>query len=307
MRSICMTSINAPTDAVRQWVAWCKKNDWTLVVAGDRKTPEKEWAGIDCVFLPVGEQRGLEIPLDNYARKNYAYLYAIEHKAELIFETDDDNYPGDMSDIGSGPIVKGEMAPHDDFCNVFSMFGVEAWPRGFPLDAPRTPGCTMWTQRAWSPIQQYMCDDEPDVDAIFRLTRPHKGFHFQRRGPVIMPPGTYCPFNSQMTLWYPEAYHLMYIPANCAFRCDDIIRGYVAQRLLWTMNGALTFKSPAVTQKRNPHNLLKDFESEIPLYLHAGEVPRLLSGVHDLEGAYDALDGTLVDDEPVKGWTCRFH
>ena len=71
-------------------------------------------------------------------------------------------------------------------------------------------------------------------------------FHF-RRGPSLwLPPGTWCPFNSQTTWWWPEAYPLLYLPSHCSFRMTDIWRSFVAQRCLWELGHGLVFHAPEV-------------------------------------------------------------
>ena len=56
------------------------------------------------------------------------------------------------------------------------------------------------------------------------------------------------------------------------FRFTDILRGLVAQPILWASGYHLGFGGATVFQKRNPHDLLKDFESELPCYLLADKV-----------------------------------
>jgi len=56
------------------------------------------------------------------------------------------------------------------------------------------------------------------------------------------------------------------------FRFTDILRGLVAQPILWAAGYRLGFGEATVIQKRNPHDYLKDFESEIPGYLLAEQV-----------------------------------
>ena len=49
-------------------------------------------------------------------------------------------------------------------------------------------------------------------------------------------------------------------------RVTDIWRAYFAQRLLWDIGEQIAFAPPWVTQFRNAHNYLSDFNSELPLY-----------------------------------------
>jgi hypothetical protein len=60
------------------------------------------------------------------------------------------------------------------------------------------------------------------------------------------------------------------------FRVTDIMRGYWAQRILWDIGGALSFRRPSVDQIRNVHDYLEDFESELQLYSEAGKLTHFL-------------------------------
>jgi hypothetical protein len=48
---------------------------------------------------------------------------------------------------------------------------------------------------------------------------------------------------------------------------------------MWAAGYNLGFSQASVLQKRNPHNYLKDFESEIPMYLNAEKVIKILKNV----------------------------
>jgi hypothetical protein len=49
----------------------------------------------------------------------------------------------------------------------------------------------------------------------------------------------------------------------------------VAQPILWAAGYHLAFAGATVLQKRNPHDYLRDFESEIPCYLLADKVVQI--------------------------------
>ena len=85
-----------------------------------------------------------------------------------------------------------------------------------------------------------------------------------------MAKGTWCPFNSQNTLFLePSLFPLLYLPAFVTFRFTDILRGYVAQPVLQAAGYSLGFHQATVYQERNAHNLMQDFKDEIPFYLNA--------------------------------------
>jgi hypothetical protein len=129
-----------------------------------------------------------------------------------------------------------------------------------------------------SPIQQGMVDRHPDVDAIWRLVIG-EDLYFRKADSVALMPGVWCPFNSQTTWWFPAAYPLLYLPSFCTFRMTDIWRSFVAQRCLWAMDSVVTFHQAEVIQQRNVHNLLKDFQDEVPGYLSNELICQTLEGV----------------------------
>ena len=68
------------------------------------------------------------------------------------------------------------------------------------------------------------------------------------------------------------AFALLYLPAHVTFRFTDILRGLVAQPILWAAGYQLGFTRATVVQERNPHELLEDFESESPGYLRVEKI-----------------------------------
>ncbi len=64
----------------------------------------------------------------------------------------------------------------------------------------------------------------------------------------------------------------MYLPTWCSFRMTDIWRSFIAQRIAWANGWNILFHNATVYQERNVHNILKDFEDEIPGYLNNGMI-----------------------------------
>ena len=114
-----------------------------------------------------------------------------------------------------------------DIVNIYSLFTRQPiWPRGFPLTritAPEsTPDpATLTSQSVRIGIWQALADDDPDVDAIYRLTS-NTPCRFTRRAPVVLPPQTFSPFNSQNTAFRRELLPLMYLPALVNFRVTEL-------------------------------------------------------------------------------------
>jgi hypothetical protein len=277
--SIIITSIFAPTEAVTKF---SRLSDYQLVVAGDRKSPT-DWEAPGVTFLSVADQEAAgfrlseKLPFNHYGRKMMGYLHAIKAGAQVIIDTDDDNIPYEGWTF---PATEGvfDTAPADKgFVNIYKNFtSHHIWPRGYPLDLILNQDHNLkedelTPQEAKIGIWQGLADSDPDVDAIYRLVDNTEIF-FDKRAPIVLPEGTLCPFNSQNTLVRSELFPLLYLPAYVTFRFTDILRGLVAQPIMWAHGYRLGFTEATVIQVRNPHDYVKDFESEIPCYLHPNHV-----------------------------------
>lgn len=283
--AIVLTSIHAPTPAVRRFAAM---PDWEVVVVGDLKTPGG-WHWPSVRFVSAEQQKGLpfkiarRLPWNHYARKMIGYLLAARQGAALLAESDDDNLPYEGWRFPAFSGTYAQIPEGGDVVNIYSLFTRQKiWPRGFPLTritAPEThlDPTALTARPAEVGVWQALADDDPDVDAIYRLTA-NQPCRFDQRPPVVLPPGTFSPFNSQNTAFRRELLALMYLPALVNFRVTDILRSYVAQPILWAAGLRLGFLGPTVRQARNAHDLQADFASELPLYT---EVERILPLVTD--------------------------
>jgi len=288
MDSIVITTIQPATASVMAMVEKARQNGLWLIAVGDRKTPDATWPeGVD--FLSIANQLEMELklpallPENHYARKNLGYLLAMLRGSEVIFDTDDDNAP--LPGWAPRPLATpARSCPQTGWVNVYRYFtDAHVWPRGLPLEHARRqspPAPELGPIReVVAPIQQGLADGSPDVDAVWRLLMD-QDIRFDQGDSVQLPPGSWCPFNSQSTWWFPPAYPLMYLPSFVSFRMTDIWRSFVAQRCLWALGHGLVFHGPEMFQDRNPHNLLRDFEQEIPGYLGNDRIRAVLE---DLE------------------------
>jgi hypothetical protein len=294
--TLVITSIAAPNPVLAQYSRECDCHGMGFLVIGDTPSPA-DFSLPGCDFWSIGRQRALDVslarllPERHYSRKNLGYLIAIESGSKLIIETDDDNVPRESfwlprDILGNGPVLTG-----NGWSNVYSYFTDKfIWPRGFPLEFVREaapPVEKLTVAEAKCPIQQGLADDNPDVDAVYRMTLPLP-HTFKREGSILLGRGSWCPFNSQNTAWFPEAFPLLYLPSYCSFRMTDIWRSLVAQRICWENEWPVLFHGPTVWQERNAHNLLKDFQDEIPGYLNNARICSVLENL-DLKPGEDRI------------------
>jgi hypothetical protein len=267
-----LTTIQPPTDQVRRLAARLAPLGAPLVVAGDSAGPSA-YLEEGCRFLSIQEQRASRWRLArilgerHYARKNLAFLEAIATGAKCLYETDDDTFPSDAWQLRDARVQAHEVRA-GEWANVYRLFTETlTWPRGLPLDAIHAPIERGDATRVFAPVQQGLIDGNTDVDAIWRLIWSEDIRFDAHATSVYLPRGVWCPFNSQSTWWFEEAYALMYLPFHCSFRMTDIWRGFIAQACLWAMDANLVFHAPDSFQVRNPHDLMVDFAKEVPGYL----------------------------------------
>jgi hypothetical protein len=286
-----VTTIFEPTESILLFAK--RVTDACVVVVGDRKTNHSRWGGVpkNVFYLGPSEQESLcytilqHVPWNHFGRKNIGYMYAIAAGAQRIFDFDDDNKlkAGMENDLhktfGKCSVSQPKHLfynPYPDLQDPFDENGI-AWPRGFPLEFIRDPA-THSQQRVYTHLHvavvQSLADHDPDVDAIFRLTR-RLPMNFASTPPaaVAIPAGTYAPWNAQATLFLNNSFFGLVLPVTVSGRVSDIWRSYITTRLLQEAGMHVVFITPIVDQHRNPHSYSADFQEELDLY---GKVYKLI-------------------------------
>ncbi len=285
--TVVVTSISGPNDVMRQLAAETSKRGAHFIVIGDVPSP-KDFSLDGCDFYSLDRQKETGFvfpricPQRHYARKNIGYLVAIAQGTTLILETDDDNFP--LEGFWQPRRKTHELAVIESagWVNLYNYFSeTNVWPRGLSLadlkkKAP--PRQNLPVKEITCPIQQHLADENPDVDALFRLLYELPVL-FQKNDPVAITKGSWCPFNSQNTTWYPEAFELLYLPAYCSFRMTDIWRSFVAQRIAWENDWGILFGPATMRQERNEHDLMRDFADEVPGYLNNAAIASALESL----------------------------
>ena len=295
---LVVTSISPANKVLRALADGARREDWEFLVIGDTKSPaDFELAGAEFHSVEQQERSGFAFaklcPTRHYARKNIGYLVAMQRGASIILETDDDNLPRDGFWFDRRLTATVPLLVTRRWVNVYRYFtDAIIWPRGLPLDEIQSelpPFAELPQQEIRCPIQQGLADENPDVDAIYRLVLPlPQNFRSDRR--IALGSGSWCPFNSQNTAWWPEAFPLLYLPAYCSFRMTDIWRSFVAQRIAWVNRWSILFHEANVWQERNDHNLMRDFADEVPGYLNNRAIAAALDALDLAPGAEAMAD-----------------
>jgi len=274
--SLVLTTINKVTKNIINIENGCKKKNWELRIVGDKKTPKNFKLNYG-IFYSLSSQNKLGLNytkrslVNSYARKNIAYLMSIKNGADIIIETDDDNYPLKNFFDDRFLIQKFYQVKNRGWINIYDIFKRDKsliWPRGLPLtEIIKKKKFRFKFKKNKCYIQQGLCNLNPDVDAIFRLINSKINVKFKNNLKIGISYNSITAFNSQNTTWFKEAFPLLYLPSTCTMRATDIWRSVIAQVILYNDRKDILFHSPNVFQKRNPHILMKDFKDEIPVYL----------------------------------------
>jgi hypothetical protein len=301
--AVVVTSIAEDTSKVLNTIAAAAiKNNVDFIVIGDVSSPD-DFSIPGCDFLNIEQQQSLELgystvcPERSYARKNIGYLRAMLDGAQCIVETDDDNipYPGFWD---FGPATRqATLLTADGWINIYKKFtDQEIWPRGLPIQYANLCSDISDTGHQVEvacPIQQGLVDADPDVDAVYRMLHRQEIFFDKDKG-YALDKGTWSPFNSQNTIWWRQAFPLLYLPATCDMRLTDIWRSFVAQRIAWECDWYVYFKSPTMKHIRNQHDLLDDFRQEVTGYLHNDEIIQNLKSLDLKKGVHNIFDNMFM-------------
>src|SRR5260370_26779123 len=222
------------------------------------------------------------MPYASLRPQESGYLIAIRNGATIMVETDDDNLR--YEEFWKAP-ERAQVIPsvtNGGWINVYRYFSEgNIWPRGLPLNQLKkelTQFASLRIENVDCPIQQGLADDDPDVDAIYRLVFGQPEF-FRKDRRIALRIGSWCPFNSQNTHWWRDAFPLLYLPAFCSIRMTDIWRGFVAQRVAWTNDWPILFHEPTLWQARNEPNVAPDFADEVAGYLNNAAICESLAAL----------------------------
>jgi hypothetical protein len=271
-----------------------------FILIGDTKSPS-DFQLSGCEFYSIKQQSELPfelpkvLPTRHYARKNIGYLIAMANNADCIIETDDDNIPYPAFYRQRERETIAHHFTDTGWMNVYQHFtDVHIWPRGFALEHIQRQKATSHSKTTLCcPIQQGLVDDNPDTDAIYRLVLPLP-VTFTKSDNIALGNRSFCPFNSQNTTWFREAFPLLYLPFHCSFRMTDIWRSFIAQRIAWTCGWSVLFHQSTARQERNVHNLMNDFCDELVGYTTNAAIYDLLAALNLKSGVENIPENMRV-------------
>lgn len=291
-KAIVTTTINSPTEALKKFAEIATKDNWDLIIVGDKKTPDEDYANFcdkyECaVYLDCAAQEKISQELSDLIgwnciqRRNFGLIYAYNSGAEIIATVDDDNIPyerwGKNVVLGTERTVTLFNTKAEVFDPLSPTFP-HLWHRGYPIQILDNRNLSVPRQTKRTPlVQADMWDGSPDVDAICRISlEPQVKFN------SAMPHLTgnvMGPFNSQNTFLHRDCFPDFFLFPHIG-RMDDIWASYYLQA---KHPDSVVYAKASVEQKRNPHDLVKDLDAELIGYHHSLDFVRWVNGI--AEGA----------------------
>ena len=259
---IVTTTIYPVSKALQQFQ---KLLDWELIVVGDKKTP-RDFRLERGVYLSPDDQERYDRQLSDaigwncIQRRNFGFLWAFDHGADIVATVDDDNLPDETwgQDLLVGKEVMVDFFETDAPC--FDPVGAtnhkHLWHRGFPLQLVAGRDYSKKSKKlVRCDIQADFWNGDPDVDAIARMIyRPDCLFDATC---FPMASSAISPFNSQNTFLSRDCLRNYWVMPHVG-RMDDIWPSFYLQSL----GKKVVYHRPTVRQLRNPHDLKKDLMAE---------------------------------------------
>lgn len=276
---IVSTTINSPTEAIKKFD---NMGEWELIVIGDCKTP-KDYKLENGLYVSPEDQVKIDEKLsdaigwNSIRRRNFGFLIAHKNNADIVATVDDDNIPYEDwgENVCVGKITNSNLFKNNNG-NVFDPLYFTnhpyLWHRGFPLTMIKNKGETQYVGKAGitPQVQADLWDGDPDVDAICRMIYNPTNIEFTSE---YFPMSTIdmSPFNSQNTFVSGDILEDYFMFPHIG-RMDDIWASYYVE----SCGVNVVYCKPSVAQKRNNHNIIKDFDDEILGYKYNEDLIKAL-------------------------------
>ena len=290
-KCIVINTINKPSKEI---VYYSKLENWDLIIVGNLEANDLLYRDLNCIYLDLNDQKRLfptiydKIPLKSYNRKMFGYLYAIQNKYTIIYDTTDDTqYSENLDDFLQNENLRlSKSCSSNGFVNIYKNYtNQNIWPRGIDPEHICINNKNKLNKEIPNlkvSIIQGLINNNPDVDAFYRINvnLNNEPFIFENNDEcdIILNKDSLCPFNSQNTFWIDsDMFYTLYLPITVSMKCTDILRGFITLYQLWKNNKTIKFTYANAFQELNDSDLQEDYEYELEMYIIVKKVINLLN------------------------------
>ncbi len=274
---VATTTINKTTETLKKFD---KSNICKVIIALDKKS--KKLVGLkNSIILSTKYQEKKWPKLSKLVgwnciqRRNFAILQALEMGAKQIALIDDDNIPYNNWFKINYLNKKSFVNKYSLNKNIFDPIGLtnykDLWHRGFPIEYVKNRKYKKSTvkKKIKFDIQAGFWNGDPDIDAICRMIYKPECKFVKNTFPFFSDQIT--PFNSQNTIINRNVFKDYFLFPHIG-RMDDIWASFYVTSKKYKV----VYVEPTVYQKRNAHDLIKDFKQEYIGYVNSSNLVKQL-------------------------------
>ncbi|ESO82316.1 hypothetical protein LOTGIDRAFT_170097 [Lottia gigantea] len=226
----------------------------------------------------------------DYMRKNIGYLVAIARGANVIYDATDSvraTAPQHWHSIKWKTMHAVLFAGNTDYFNPYAHFGQsEFLPSGLP-NLNQEEEYNKYLASVWRipAIQHGMVSGVQNVRMTqgTQLQSAETTVIFNSRSPpVLIPLNVYSQFNSDNTIFIYRAFWALLLPKTDSIADAEVIRSFIAQRLLWEIDGYIGFHATSLHYHRknkgmNIKSSSQDFTVKLVNFLRGWVCPESYS------------------------------
>ncbi len=231
----------------------------SIIFIGNHKQSTESFKKTNIIFLNSQLQSQLAFRSTN--PKIIAYLLAIKYGARFIYEFDSHISFHQQQQQQQNIQHIAFRRQRSPFINIYPTFTADFthFSPGIPKEEHQ-----IISQDGWSSIRlvdHYQETIHPLIQQQIIIYHDSKSSSLVKHPPVAVEPYTFAPFSNQNLLFSYDAFWGLVLSESTK---SEIWRSWWVQRLLWDINGHLTFTSPAhqinmtSTSRKIPHNIKED-------------------------------------------------
>tara|TARA_B100000900_G_C20546526_1_gene702822 strand:+ start:44 stop:970 length:927 start_codon:yes stop_codon:yes gene_type:complete len=270
---IATTTINKTTETLRKFD---KSKNCKVIIALDKKSKKLNGLKNSLVLSTKYQEKKWPklsklVGWNCIQRRNFAILEAIDRGANKIALIDDDNIPlknwFKINLLNNNSLVSEYTTNKEIFDPIGVTNHKNLWHRGMPLEYVnnRIYKKIKNNKQTKFDIQAGFWNGDPDIDAVCRmLYRPECSF---KKSIFPFYSKKISPFNSQNTIIKREVFKDYFLFPHIG-RMDDIWASFYVTSKKYKV----VYVEPTVYQKRNVHNLIKDFKQEYIGYVNSSKL-----------------------------------
>jgi len=275
-RALVSTTIHTPS--YHSWTSQLSPDTDVVIIVGDTKTDHgvvqdnvRRWWEGEFRYVHPGDRRWASadaLPYNSIQRRSLGFIEAFTAGVDYIITVDDDNFarPRHVTMLDelfdSSGVFGSVVNTKTRWFNPGVLCEPTVRHRGLPRSQFGVPHVveSVTHKRVILGVVASLWVGDPDVDAVERMC--HDPEVQVVTNSMITDLRTWAPFNSQATAFRASLTPAMLMLPHVG-RYDDIWASYVTRVVMDQLGLHVAYGKPYVTQRRNPHDTMRDLLDEM--------------------------------------------